>query len=179
MCRYKYKKYESANFMGSWNPHKAAATSGESEIFSPFHNDSFFGAVFLLHPHGAVGVQMTRSFRLKLRFAYSANSDRFTFFSGQTLMNLKNCDCGDVVPIPNTFQMFLTYSFPAFRWGCSSINTHDGLQLDLLQRSVPRRPSHFQVHNSQTPLICFALIMPQYVFLISKRPWVSTNKPQR
>lgn len=33
--------------------------------------------------------------------------------------------------------------------------------------------------TSQAPLICFALISSQYVFLISRRPWHSTNKPQR
>lgn len=33
--------------------------------------------------------------------------------------------------------------------------------------------------TSRAPLICFALISSQYVFLISRRPWLSTNKPQR
>lgn len=108
---------------------------------------------------------MTGSVKLELQHTHGTKSDPFQcakspIFSGLTLnfsINLVNLERrqphGPVVPISQTSQVFiriLTLHSSAFRWAplWAPLSSHGGLQLHLLQRSVPWRPSRFQPQQS-------------------------------
>lgn len=92
------------------NPIEAAATSGERSFHLFIMTDFVFSCFSLWHPHAAVGVQMTGSFRLQVQHTRGANSDHFACMKSPVFLNRVDEPAelwlqGPVVSITDNFQM--------------------------------------------------------------------------
>lgn len=178
------KTKESA-FHVLWKSNRGSGRErGKERSFHLFIMTDFFWVVFLSDTHAQPWAYRWLA-RSDCKYSTLTDSDQFACMKSAVFLNRVDEPAelwlqGPVVSITDTFQMqkkTLACSIPAFRWASPwHSNANEGLKLLLLQRSGPQCQRCFQ---ARTSLICFALILSRYVFLISKRPWRSTNKPQR
>lgn len=130
---------------------------------------TFFWVVFLWHPRTAVGVQLTGSFRLKVQRARGANSGQFACMKSPGFF-LNRVD-GPASIQYSCIQLSLPLTWPSIPTRDSSYFSCSGpfLYVKVASRRTPVRRLYSVLLWS----------LSQYVFLISKCPWRSTNRPQR